>query len=274
MIIVQFIFTLTSYATRLHHLQLSSVSFLLTNSLPLFCCSLLVPFHFDSYATRFTTPTSSVSFLFLLLPILTRPLLLRLDVANIVYILDSFHPFRDYSGFFPEERPVSRSLCRHPDAVEFGRLSPPHWMFCNSQRDVFFFCCCCCPPPIPPPPAFLAENTPDTPTPMPPTPRVLPRSPLCARVDIFSYLCVLSKMKENSPKIFPHDDIEDKDNDDVNVNDASRIRIKERASERMRNVAVSFERCTTQKRCSKSFFLLNRQSRRRRPIREVMLCAL
>ena len=74
-------------------------------------------------------------------------------------------------------------------------------------------------------------------------------------------------MKEIPLKFPPHDDIEDKDNDDVNVNDASRIRIKERASERMRNVAVSFERCTTQKRCSKSFFLLNRQSRRRRPIR-------
>ena len=74
-------------------------------------------------------------------------------------------------------------------------------------------------------------------------------------------------MKEIPLKFPPHDDIEDKDNDDVNVNDASRIRIKERASERMRNVAVSFERCTTQKRCSKSFFLLNHQSRRRRPIR-------
>jgi len=34
----------------------------------------------------------------------------------------------------------------------------------------------------------------------------------------------------------------------------------------MRNLAVSFERCTTQKRCSKSFFLRNHQSRRR-PIR-------
>ena len=74
-------------------------------------------------------------------------------------------------------------------------------------------------------------------------------------------------MKEIPLKFPPHDDIEDKDNDDVNVNDASRIRIKERASERMRNVAVSFERCTTRKRSSKSFFLLNRQSRRRRPIR-------
>ena len=144
-------------------------------------------------------------------------------------------------------------------------------MFCNSQRDVFFFCAAAV--------LLLFLLLPLS------WQRILPillllcllRLAFCldrlfARVDIFS-LCVL--FEEANSRNFPlHDDIEDKDNDDVNVNDASRIRIKERASERMRNVAVSFERCTTQKRCSKSFFLLNRQSRRRRPIREVTLCAL